>query len=468
MRVYNVEDIVANLLLVENFVTLVNVQVLADQEVAFGINKMQLKKVLETAPFSILILKNISNLAFMNLDIEIPTHKLAIKLKQKAEKLIRSGHPWIFENSIVKQSKEGNPGDLCIIFDNKKNKFLACGLYDPYSPIRIKVLQLLKPDTIDSTWFQNKIENAYAKRSQLLQTDTNSYRLIFGENDGLPGLIADVYDDVTVVKLYSHIWFPYLKWVLPQLLKVSKTDTMVIRLSRSVQNTPNAFDVKDGDVIFGQLKNEVVVFKEHGVLFSANVIKGHKTGYFLDHRHNRKLVGEMSKHKSVLDVFSYAGGFSVHALVGGAESVTSLDISKQALEMAVDNANLNKYIGEHKIMAVDAFEGLQKLIDQNQKFDIVVIDPPSFAKRETEISGALRSYEKLAKLGVQLVSKGGTLVLASCSSRVDAEQFFSVSEEGLTNSGYDYIVLNKTYHDTDHPIAFKEGAYLKCGYYQIK
>ena len=395
-------------------------------------------------------------------------NKLAIKLKPKTERLIKSGHPWVFESSIVKQSKEGNPGDLCIIFDNKKNKFLACGLYDPYSPIRIKILQSLKPVTIDSDWFQNKIEEAYIKRRELLETDTNSYRLIFGENDGLPGLIADVYDDVIVVKLYSHIWFSYLKWILPQLLNVSKTNTMIVRLSRSVQNIPNASDIKDGDVIFGQLKSEVVVFREHGVLFSANVIKGHKTGYFLDHRHNRKLVGEMSKNKSVLDVFSYAGGFSVHALAGGATSVVSLDISKQALEMAVDNANLNKYEGEHITMAIDAFDGLQELIDQNQKFDIVVIDPPSFAKRETEIPGALRSYERLAKLGAQLVTKDGILVLASCSSRVDAEQFFSVSEEGLSNSGYDYIVLNKTYHDIDHPIGFKEGAYLKCGYYQIK
>ncbi|WP_299896419.1 class I SAM-dependent rRNA methyltransferase [uncultured Aquimarina sp.] len=403
----------------------------------------------------------------MNLIPDITIQRLAIKLKPSAEKMVRKEHPWIFENSIAKQSNKGNAGDLAIIYDNKKNRILAIGLYDPYSPIRIKLIQFKKAAQINNDWFATRIQEAYQLRKPLLETDTNSYRLLFGENDRMPGFIADVYDEVLVIKLYSHIWFPYLNWIVPHLIEVSNCNTVVLRLSRSLQTTGNTFGVSDGDVIYGTLKDEVVIFREHAVLFSANVIKGHKTGYFLDHRHNRKRVGELANNKTVLDVFSYAGGFSIHALAGSAKEVTSLDISKHALEMAKENAQLNTHSGTHNIMVADAFEGLQQLIDDKQRFDIVVIDPPSFAKRESEIDGAKNSYARLARLGARLVVNKGILVLASCSSRVQSDVFFSICEEHIINAGRSFTVLEKTFHDIDHPIAFREGAYLKCGYYLL-
>ncbi len=397
----------------------------------------------------------------------IETKRLAIKLKPSAEKMVKQGHPWIFENSILKQNTDGKAGDLAIVYDNKKNNFLACGLYDPYSPIRIKLIQYKKPSQINEDWFVNRIVEAFKIRQPLLETDTNSYRLLFGENDLLPGFIADVYNKVLVIKLYSHIWFPYLNWMIPCLIEIVNCDAVVLRLSRTLQSKGATFNLHDGQVIFGDLENEVVIFKEHGVLFSANVIKGHKTGYFLDHRHNRRRVGELSYNKTVLDVFSYAGGFSVHALHGGAKKVTSLDISRQALEMAQENASLNTHEGTHDIIIADAFEGLQSLINQKKTFDIVVIDPPSFAKRENEISRAKKSYAKLAKLGAQLVNSNGILVLASCSSRIIAEDFFKISEEHILSAGRSFEVQEKTYHDIDHPVNFTEGAYLKCGYYML-
>ena len=209
-------------------------------------------------------------------------------------------------------------------------------------------------------------------------------------------------------------------------------------------------------------------FQEHGIRFSANVIHGHKTGYFLDHRNNRRRVGQLSKGKTVLDVFSYAGGFSVHALAGGATEVVSLDISEHALKVALENGTLNAHNGIHKTMAIDAFEGLQHLIDKNKTFDIVVIDPPSFAKsRHREIESAKNSYSRLAVFGAQLVSKGGMLILASCSSRVPSQSFFDISERGIIKAGRHYKTIDKTFHDVDHPIGFPEGAYLKCGYYKL-
>ncbi len=404
----------------------------------------------------------------INIIPDIQTKRIAIKLKPVAEKMVKRGHPWIFEDSIAKQSAEGKAGDLAIIYDVRKNNFLACGLYDPYSPIRIKLIQFKKTAQINDEWFKQRIKEAYSIRIPLFKTDTNSYRLLFGENDNLPGCIADIYDTILVVKLYSHIWFPYLNSIISNLIEVTGCETVVLRLSRLLQSKNQSYGLKDGSVIYGELENEVVVFREHGILFSANVIKGHKTGYFLDHRHNRKRVGELSKDKHVLDVFSYAGGFSVHALAGGATRVVSLDISKQALEMAKENALLNNPKGKHEILAADAFEGLQNLINRKGKFDIVIIDPPSFAKRENEIMGAKNSYARLAKLGSKLVSKNGTLVLASCSSRVTADDFFEISETSMLELGMAFDVLEKTFHDIDHPISFLEGAYLKCGYYKMK
>ncbi|WP_103068304.1 class I SAM-dependent rRNA methyltransferase [Aquimarina sediminis] len=403
----------------------------------------------------------------MNILPTIKTKRLAIKLKPSAEKIVKRKHPWVFEDSIAKQNIEGDTGDLVIVYDTKKNNFLACGLYDPYSPIRVKLIHFGKPTQINEDWFAAKVSQAYEIRKPLLKTDTNSYRLLFGENDNLPGFIADIYDNVLVVKLYSHIWFPYLNWIIKPLIDITGCDCIVLRLSRMLQSKGEIYNLKDGQVIYGTLENEVIIFREHGVLFSANVIKGHKTGYFLDHRHNRKRVGELAKGKTVLDVFSYAGGFSVHALKGGAKEVISLDISKQALDMAKENSTLNIHQGKHKIMVADAFEGLQSLIDTKKKFDIVVIDPPSFAKRESEIQKAKNSYARLAVLGSKLVVNNGILVLASCSSRVIAEDFFDISEESIISTGRTFSILQKTKHDIDHPINFPEGAYLKCGYYRL-
>ncbi|WP_407557576.1 class I SAM-dependent rRNA methyltransferase [Winogradskyella sp. 4-2091] len=393
--------------------------------------------------------------------------RLAVKLNAKGEQFVVKGHPWVFSNSIVKINDDAKTGDLAIIFSKNKNKVVGLGLFDGNSPIRIKIIHNAeKKVTINADFFHSKIASAYYKRDELLSTNTNSYRLIFGENDGFPGLIADVYDTVLVVKLYSEIWLPYLEPILKSLQQISMAKTIVMRLSRGLQNS-DQHNFVDGEVIYGTLNNEVVEFVEHDVKFSANVIKGHKTGYFLDHRANRKRVGELSTGKSVLDVFSYAGGFSVHALANGAKEVTSLDISKQALDMARANGKLNAYSGQHKTISGDAFEEMKALINKGKTYDVVVIDPPSFAKQQSEVDLAKKKYAQLAELGEKLTAKKGILVLASCSSRVLAQSFFDLNTRVLSAQYRLFETELKTRHDSDHPVTFPEGAYLKCGYYRF-
>ena len=393
--------------------------------------------------------------------------RLAVKLNAKAEKFVLQGHPWVFSDNIVKINEDAQSGDLAIIFSRKHNKVIGLGLYDAASPISIKMLYSGTENVqINNIFFQKRITEAYLKRESLLATNTKSYRLLFGENDGFPGFIADVYANVLVIKIYSEIWLPYLKDIAQILQETAKATTVVLRLSRNLEQS-TLHNYTNGEILFGELENEVVEFIEHDVKFSANVIKGHKTGYFLDHRANRKQVGEWSKNKTVLDVFSYAGGFSVHALYNGAKEVTSLDISQQALEIALENGKRNNYKGKHQIIAGDAFKELEKLIQNKTKFDVVVIDPPSFAKKATEVEVALKKYTQLANLGKQLTAKNGLLVLASCSSRVSAEEFFNINEQALKRGNKNYELILKTFHDTDHPISFPEGAYLKCGYYRF-
>lgn len=387
---------------------------------------------------------------------------IAVHVTQAAEKALRSGHPWLFESAISNQSREGQAGDLAVIFDHKKH-FLAVGLYDPDSMIRVKVLQHRDSAKINRDFFQAKLERAASIREPLLKTDTNGYRLVHGENDALPSLIIDRYADVLVVKLYSAAWFAHLQDILAALETILPEKTVILRLGRIAQES-ETFGLSDGCVLKGELADSNVQFRENGLVFSGDVLHGHKTGFFFDQRDNRQRVGQLAEGKTVLDVFSYNGGFSVYAAAGGAKSVTSLDISEPALQSARDNMALNMNNAnvaqcQHETIAADAFESLAQLSEQGRKFDMVIVDPPSFANSQNQVNRALNAYSRLAELAVPLVANGGTLVMASCSSRVSADDFFKTIIQSARKPLHE---IERTGHAIDHPIGFPEGAYLKC------
>ncbi len=392
--------------------------------------------------------------------------RIAIRVTPSAERAIRRGHPWLFADAITKQNQEGNPGDLAVIFD-KQRKFLAIGLYDPTSPIRVRIIQHNKPCQIDHVWFKEKFDSARNLRAAL-PTNTNGYRMLHGENDKLPGLVIDRYDQSLVMKLYTSAWIPYLPIIVTILVDALAPKRIILRLGRSVAARPEyLFQLEDGAAIYGSQPRGPVLFLENGITFEADLLHGQKTGFFLDQRENRSRIEKLSKGKRVLNIFSYSGGFSVYAARGGAAEVISVDISKPALEAAHRNFSHNFHFTEvadcwHKIIAEDAFKLLQKFNDSAQEFDIVIIDPPAFAKNKVEIDRAIASYQRLTRLGLAVTIPGGIFVQASCSSRVEKDTFFNSIHQTARQVGKPLNEIERTGHALDHPISFSEGEYLKC------
>ncbi|MFQ5400224.1 MAG: class I SAM-dependent rRNA methyltransferase [Anaerolineae bacterium] len=393
-----------------------------------------------------------------------PTKRIAIRVIPAAERALREGHPWLFAQSIRRQSHDGRAGDLAVIFD-RKDRFLAVGLYDPESPIRVRILQHQHPAAINQSWFQARLAAAASLRASLPATQTTGYRLVHGENDGLPGLVIDRYHQTYVTKLYTAAWAPHLQDVVAALTAVAAPERILLRLSRAVaEQRVNLHGLREGTMLYGPPVEGPVRFAENSLYFGADVLRGQKTGFFLDQRENRARVERLAQDQSVLNLFAYTGGFSLYAARGGAASVTSVDISRPALDAAVRNFALNPALSHvpHKLIQGDVFEVLTSLQGNRVWFDLVIIDPPSFAKQQAEVERASAAYARLVRAGLGVLRPGGTLVMASCSSQVSATSFFALVLETAMKMGRPLQEIERTAHPVDHPIGFKEGAYLKC------
>jgi len=383
-------------------------------------------------------------------------------------RVVKKGHPWIFDKGITKQNKPGNPGDLAILYDQKR-KFIGIGLLDPESPIKIRVLHRGKPVNLDALWLRKRLDEIFARRAVLIEdSQTTGYRLVSGENDGLPGLVIDRYDQTLVFKLDTVAWMPHLDLLKEIIVGALQPERIVLRVSRTVANSALCPEhLRKGCVIFGPELVGPVIFLENGLKFEAEPIIGQKTGFFLDQRDNRARVGKISRGRTVLNVFSYTGGFSLYAAAGGAPSVTSLDLSRPALDASLRNFKLNgdnKMLDSaaHQLICDDAFVALEKLAASGKRYGVVILDPPSFAKKLVDVSGAIKAYEKLAILGLEVLEKEGVLVAASCSARVTAPMFFEAVNRAAKKAGRPLKTIEKTNHAIDHPIGFPEGSYLKC------
>lgn len=415
----------------------------------------------------------IANQLVINLPQTLPQpadRRIALHVTRAAERQLRNGHPWLFADAITRQSHDGKPGDLAVVFDQKR-RFLAIGLYDPTSPIRLRVLARGNPATIDQTWFGHQLQRATQRRNVLeMDAKTTGYRLVYGENDGLPGLVIDRYATTLVLKLYTTAWIPHLADLLAILCAEQSMERIVLRMSRNVQAlSAYLYGLEEGMILVGAPITEPLIFLENGLRFEADPIRGQKTGFFLDQRENRARVEQLATGKRVLNVFAYNGGFSLYAARGGAHAVTSLDISHQALAAAERNFALNQAqptiaATNHHLLIGDAFSLLQQQATTGERYDLVIIDPPAFAKRKTEVSRALSAYARLAQLGLRVLRKDGTIVLASCSSRIGAAEFVANAQNAAQGRGRPLQIFAQTGHPLDHPVGFPEGAYLKCLY----
>jgi 23S rRNA (cytosine1962-C5)-methyltransferase len=373
----------------------------------------------------------------------------------------------VYASGIRLQRHEGTVGDLAVLFD-RNDRFMGVGLFDPASPIRIRVLHCGEPQRIDIDWLAGRVRAASDRRQPLRDQATTGFRLIHGANDGLPGLVVDRYASTIVLKLYSAAWFPHLDNVLVVLRDVISPDRMILRLSRTVQAAAaGVTDRADGEILHGTDPSGPVMFQENGLRFEADPVRGHKTGFFFDQRDNRASVSTYCAGRSVLDAFAYTGGFSVYAARAGARSVVSLDASAPALAAAGRNLAHNHQHAaiaavRHRVVQGNAFEVMPRMRANGERYDVVVLDPPAFAQARDQVDRALHKYARLIRLGLDVLAPGGMLVAASCSGRVTPERFRDVLSRAAERAGRPVDIVQQTGHALDHPIGFPEGRYLTC------
>ena len=411
-----------------------------------------------------------------SLSVGVGSGRLRLRITAAAESIVRGGHPWVFAESVREQNHKGAAGELAVIYD-RNDKFLAVGFFDPDSPIRVRVLHAGKPLTIGAEFWRARLDAALLRRDGLFDGRTTGYRIINGESDGWPGLVLDRYDTTLVMKIYTGAWLPRLEEIVLLIRKRLNPERIVLRMSRNLRPAtgdekhlphPGVLPLGDGAIIIPKRADlEIggeVEFLESGLRFEADVKRGQKTGFFLDQRENRRFVESLAQGRTVLNTFSFSGGFSLYAARGGAKSVTDLDLSTHALESARRNFKLNESdpnvaVCRHETIRSDAFKWLAG--NSMRKFDLVVLDPPSLAKREAERAGAIRAYGRLVGDGIKHLSRDGILMACSCSAHVTAAEFFDSVRTAARKSRRPFAEIQTTRHPQDHPATFREMEYLK-------
>lgn len=380
-------------------------------------------------------------------------------LKSGKDDAVLRQHPWVFSGAIKKVYGPTREGDVVEVYNNK-DRFLGIGHWGDGS-IAVRILSF-REEIIDSNFWKEKLQRAYEVRKSLNlvnNSNTNVYRLVFAEGDGLPGLVIDIYNKAAVIQTHSIGMF-IIKDEIAQSLKEifeEKLETIYVKSKESLpKNT--AFEVENHFILGDKESDEVI---ENGHKFEVNWVKGQKTGFFIDQRYNRELVGQYSKGKRVLNTYCYTGGFSIYALNGDAASVHSVDSSKIAIELTDENVELNEYNKEkHQSFAIDT---MSFLTDMEDPYDIIILDPPAFAKHKDVRHKAVQGYKRINATALKKIAPGGILFTFSCSQVVDRRLFESTVLAAAIQSGRSVRVLHHLSQPADHPasIYHPEGEYLK-------
>lgn len=383
-------------------------------------------------------------------------------LNEGREKSLLRHHPWIFSKAIQKADESLQMGQTVEVV-NQAGEFLCYGLYSPNSQIRVRALSFDENVKITNDLVASRVKDAISLRKNVFARGNDGVRLISSEGDLLPGLIADKYNEFIVISIsscgmerYKNIICQTLKEIFPECSIYERSDTK----SRAKEGLP----VRKGVVIGSEPDDTIYVLEEGQVYIPVDIKNGHKTGAYLDQRLSRIKAGSLSKGASVLNCFSYTGGFGLWALKGGAKRIENVDVSEHALNAAKTGVAFNHLDpGRCKFLKKDVFAYLREQVEKGAKYDLVILDPPKFAESAANLKKACRGYQDINRLGLKLVAKGGHLLTFSCSGLVDPALFQKIVADAAIDAGVDGRVLGTLRQDEDHVVSLPcpETFYLK-------
>lgn len=383
----------------------------------------------------------------------------AILLKAGKDRSVFRYHPWIFSGAIAKTDKDLQEGELVKVY-NAEQRFLAIGHWQIGS-IAVRILTFEERE-IDYTFWKERIQQAWQMRQSIGLADSpvnNVFRLIHGEGDGLPGLVVDYYAGVAVVQFHSVGMYLEKENIAQALLEVvGDKITAIYDKSETTLPYKAAISPQNG-YLYGHTENFIAI--ENGLKFHVDWLEGQKTGFFIDQRENRSLLEKYASDKEVLNMFCYTGGFSFYAMRGGAKSVHSVDVSARAIELAKQNVELN-FPGDnrHEAFAEEAFKFLE---NSYNKYDLIILDPPAFAKHQNVLNNAIQGYKKLNRKGIEVIKPGGIIFTFSCSQVMTKDLFRQTVFTAAANTGRQVRILHQLTQPADHPVSIyhPEGEYLK-------
>lgn len=385
-----------------------------------------------------------------------------ITLKPKKEASLMRFHPWVFSGAVAKKDSDIEEGEIVSVYTSD-NKFIAVGHYQIGS-IEVRILSF-EGKPIDLNFWIDKITIAHQLRKAInvITEQNNTYRLIHGEGDNLPGLIVDIYSDTAVIQSHS-VGMHESRAEITEALKTVLADSIKNIYYKSETTLPYKANLEqtENDYLYGGGTDVNNIAIENGLKFRADWLKGQKTGFFIDQRENRSLLEKYSKDRSVLNMFCYTGGFSFYAMRGGAKLVHSVDSSAKAIMLTENNVELNfPNDNRHEAYAEDAFKFLNKI--EKSEYDLIILDPPAFAKHRGAIKNALQGYKRLNAVAFEKIAKGGIIFTFSCSQVISKEAFRLAVFSAAAMSGRSVKILHQLTQPADHPINIyhPEGEYLK-------
>jgi 23S rRNA (cytosine1962-C5)-methyltransferase len=390
-----------------------------------------------------------------------------LELQKDLARHLRAGHPWVFRKAIQRAPRGLPAGAVVDVVE--QGRFVARGYHDPRSAIAVRILTREPAEAIDQAFWRRRVARALALRRELVR-GTTAWRMVHGEADGLPGVVADRYDRFAVLKLYSAGLTPWRPAIVEALRAEAGGLAGIYGRDEIPRDEEDDEARPEGRVLWGAEPPERVEIDEHGMRLLVDVRRGQKTGLFLDQRENRRLVRELARDRAeALNCFAYTGGFSVAAALGGSRHVVSVDVDREAVALARDNFRLNGLDpADHAFAAEDAFELLARYKREGRRFDLVVCDPPAFAKSQKAVEAAVAGYASLNRAALAVLAPGGLLVTCSCSARVSAEQFEGAVKEAAFKGRVELLLVEERRQPADHPVSpqFPQGRYLKCLVYR--